>query len=201
MKRLFERCRSADWGEANPYAVHWAVERDGDTAYLFVRESSGLDSWLRVNLRFWPREGSYHIGFHDAWKSIRGEVLKEARKALVLDGAKRLVVAAFSKGAAIATVAHPDLAKEFGAVETVAFGSPRVVTWRGVQRHDWSGLKRVYVRGDGVTHLPPAILGFKHVGKGEPIGWLGLLITPISGPLALVWRGVLHHPKWYERCL
>ena len=196
MRCLFERCRSADWGESNQYAVQWAVERDGDTAHLFVRETSGLDSWLKVNCRFAPAGAEVHRGFARAWQSIRDDVYA------ALDGAERVVAAGFSKGGGVLQAAHVELSHRYN-VETTVFGAPRVWTWLGWWRNRgaFGNFTRVYVRGDGVAHLPPMALGFRHVGRGQGLGVLGLIFAPIAGPLALVWRVAFHHPKRYERLL
>ena len=196
VRELFERCRNTEWSEPNAYAVQWSVELQGDTAFLFVRETSGLDSWLRVNCRFAPSGADVHRGFARAWRSIRDDVYAE------LDGATRVVAAGFSKGGGVLQAAHVELSERYD-VETTVFGAPRVWTWLGWWRNRdaFSNLTRVYVRGDAVTKLPPLVLGFRHVGRGRGLGVLGLIFAPIAGPLALVWRAAFHHPKRYERLL
>jgi len=194
---LFKKARSADWSEANAYNVQWSVEHHEGVAYFFVRETSGLDSWLKVNLRFAPKGATVHRGFDRAWKSIRDEVVG------ALKGSEKVIAAGFSKGGGIVTVAHKDLQAIFPAVRTYAFGAPRVFTWRGWRqnRDSFDQLKRVYVRGDAVTHLPPLVLGFRHVGEGEAMGILGFFLVPLVAPLSLVFRAFFHHPNRYEKLL
>lgn len=113
-----------------------------------------------------------HKGFLSVWKAA----LPYLEKVISDTSVKRAVVVGYSHGAAIATLCHeyiwfnrPDLRE---SLETFAFGSPRVI-WGalgGKLAARWSGLLRIKNREDIVTHLPLAVMGYRHVGKAVRIG-------------------------------
>lgn len=130
---------------------------------LYIECSDGKSDW-RYNLAFGKSvydeddvKFKAHRGFKMLWRSIKDEIEK-----LDFD-----TIVGYSQGAAIAVFVHENFyhRKGFEPV-TFAFGCPRVV---------WSPNKALRARftqffrfknpEDIVTLVPPAILGYRHVGQ------------------------------------
>ena len=109
------------------------------------------------------------------WESILPYLEKEIADRTV----RRIVTVGYSHGAALAVFCHeyawdtrPDLREE---IEGYGFGCPRVywgvrVPW--LMRR-WERFTVIRNSGDVVTHVPPAALGYSHVGKMLEIGEVG----------------------------
>lgn len=177
---LFDRCRHI------PYIhtaddVSYATERFGGTLYLYLEHSNGTRDWLR-NIDFpssaYKREGqpafSAHRGFLRAFGSLETELSH-----LIADQTLSAVVTVgYSHGAALGALAHEYIwhhRKDLRAtLRGVGFGSPRV--FYGVDGEllsHFSGYTVVRNLDDIVTHLPPAALGYSHVGTLLSIGERG----------------------------
>ena len=89
---------------------------------------------------------------------------------------EKIVTVGYSHGAALAVLCHeyiwyhrPDLRE---TIEGYGFGSPRVI-WGALTadlQKRWAGFTIIRNLDDLVTHLPPAFLGYVHVGKMLEIG-------------------------------
>ena len=196
---LFERCLNADYSGENEHGVRWAIERDGDRVYVLF-DATGGPPWSagwRTNYRFWPKRWRYdmraHAGFVDAWESVRDEVI-----ASIPDGVKRITCSGYSQGGALAQLAYLDVGD---ADDCVAFAAPRVFWpwWSKARKYD--SISRVFVRGDTVTHLPPTLVGYRHVGESHGLGWLRALLLPFGMVWQLVIGSVFHHPDVYRKFL
>jgi Lipase (class 3). len=112
-----------------------------------------------------------HSGFLEAYKSpgVR-DVIHRA----VSDGIHKVSVSGHSQGAALATLCSVDLEYNFPALdyEVFLFGSPRVgnAAFRDSYNRRLLKVFRVDNGSDIVAMLPPAILGFRHVGMKLHIG-------------------------------
>lgn len=170
---LFTRCLTVDYQHvAN--GGDYAVSRVGDRLAVFLEGSNGSTDW-KNNLDF-PAKPYKRMG-QSTWFCHRGflsvfRALEEYLAPLFADQTLRHVtVVGYSHGAALAVLAHeyvwynrPDLrASLYG----YGFGCPRVV-WGPVSNElcaRWENFTVVRCPDDAVTHLPPAILGYTHVGK------------------------------------
>ena len=86
------------------------------------------------------------------------------------------MIVGYSHGGALAILCHeavwfcrPDLRRH---IKTFAFGAPRVL-FSPVPREVKKRFQELYLvqnKGDLVTRLPPAFLGFQHVGNVITIG-------------------------------
>ncbi len=179
--KLFLRCISIRYPSVDSGASY-AVMREGDSLYIFFEGSNGENDW-RANLDFpakaYKRMGRTvwfaHRGFLDTWKNTEA-----ALSQYILDtGIKGIAVTGYSHGAAIAALCHeyiwynrPDLRD---SLEGYGFGSPRVL-W-GVMSDEvkkrWEKFTVIRNIDDAVTHLPPAFLGYFHIGKMLQIGEKG----------------------------
>jgi predicted lipase len=110
-----------------------------------------------------------HRGFLKVWKVIEPH-LKEV---IMTPDIRYIHIYGYSHGAAIALLCHeyckfhrPDI-KVYG----YGFGSPRVIWGFPNKRvkERFKGFRVIRNKGDIVTHLPPAIFGFRHY-KVQTIG-------------------------------
>lgn len=172
LSRLFDLIAAADYSETEE-AGSYAVRREGRRLTILFEGSNGREDW-KHNFNFPAKP--YHE-MRDIWFVHRGflKVFRsiEPRLApLIGDGKVReIVIAGYSHGAALALLCHeyalfhrPDLA---GAIKGYGFGCPRVV-WLRPNRRVRARFKDFTVIRNGcdlVTRLPPALFGFRHVGK------------------------------------
>ena len=181
LSALFQGCLDA------PY-VHLAesadccFERQGETLYIYLQDSDGYEDW-KNNLDFparpYRRMGQTHWyahrGFVKVWRAVEPYIAS----AVMDEGVRRVVTVGYSHGGALAVLCHeyiwfhrPDLRAH---IEGYGFGAPRVI-W-GVYGQEvmarWERFTVVRNIDDIVTHLPPRVLGYFHVGQLLAIGEKG----------------------------
>lgn len=180
LKDLLRRCLTRTYVHAEN-AADFATERTGDTLFVYLQASSGAEDW-RNNLDFPARPyrsgGTLwwaHRGFVRVWKTVESHIARD-----LLDSTlQRIVTVGYSHGAALALLCHeyvwyhrPDLRD---VIEGYGFGCPRVL-W-GLARpsllHRWDRFWVIRNLDDAVTHVPPAFLGYRHVGKLLEVGTRG----------------------------
>ncbi len=157
----------------------YALHRKCDTLFIFFEHSNGNADWIK-NLNFPAKpyrrmeQATWyaHRGFLSAWRDV-----EKAISAYVMDKRiSRIVTVGYSHGAAIALLCHeylwfnrPELREN---ITGVGFGCPRVI-WGSPQADFLRRFERFTVvrnADDIVTHLPPAFLGYIHVGKLLTVG-------------------------------
>ena len=170
---LFEKCITLPYINAENEAS-FAAERRGSALEIWFEPSKGAVDW-RNNLDFPARAyGKWfaHRGFVRVWCSAERYL-----GGLILDPAvRRIRVVGYSHGAALAVLCHeyawyhrPDLRDRLTGY---GFGCPRVV-WGLAPKDRWQSFTVVRNRDDLITHLPPRILGYTHVGSLLEIGVRG----------------------------
>ncbi len=176
---LFSTCLEREYFEIEGGgSFDW--EYDGQTLYIFFEHSNGAEDWLN-NLDFiaepyreMERKWYCHGGFLRVWRSV----LPYLEDMLASEHLSGVVTVGYSHGAAIALLCHeyiwfhrPDLRRNiFGC----GFGCPRVVYGRvPYERDRWRDFYVIRNLNDAITHLPPRIFGFRHVGKLIEIGKRG----------------------------
>lgn len=175
---LFDRCVNIEYTHVENSA-DYALERIGDTLYIYFESSNGVTDWLN-NFDFpakpYKRMGKTvwfaHRGFLKVWKSVE----RHAASALLDRTVRKIVVVGYSHGAAVAAFCHeyiwfnrPELRDR---LEGYGFGCPRIfwgIQTKSIKRR-WENFTVVRNINDIVTHLPPAVFGFSHVGKLLKIG-------------------------------
>lgn len=152
------------------------AERQDDTLYIYFEWSNGATDWLN-NLDFPAKpyrdmsdRWYAHRGFLSVWKGVEPHLQKEICDLSV----NRIVIGGYSHGAAIALLCHeyckynrPDI-----EVEGYGFGCPRVL-WGFIRKNvkkRFEGFTVIRNGCDLVTHVPPAFLGYRHVGDVLKIG-------------------------------
>ncbi len=181
LSTLFETCLTIPYTRVDDHA-DYAPVREGSTLCLYFECSNGAVDW-RHNLDFparpYRRMGQTawfaHRGFLRVWQALEPHIAP-----LVADQTiKRAVLVGYSHGAAVAALCHeyvwyhrPDLR---GALEGYGFGCPRVFWGLCPQeiRTRWASFTVIRNLNDIVTHVPPALLGFSHVGYMLEIGARG----------------------------
>ena len=172
LEALFRRCLDIDYIHVEN-AGDYAVEQDGETLYVYLEHSNGDEDWknnLDFPARAYQRMGKTvwfaHRGFLRVWKSVE-ERLSET---FISTKASKIVITGYSHGGALAVLCHeyvwfnrPDLRQ---GLLGFGFGAPRVI-WRPSSEiaERWQRFTVVRNPDDAVTHLPPELLGYRHVGN------------------------------------
>lgn len=181
LETLFWRCVHRSYVHTEN-GGDYATDRMSDLLYIYFQGSDGETDW-KNNLNFpakpYRRMGKTvwlaHRGFLDVWKSVEPHLAEEIMDTSI----KGIVIVGYSHGAALAVLCHeyvwyhrPDLRE---TLEGYGFGCPRVL-W-GIMTNDvkarWEGFTVIRNLDDLVTHLPPAVLGYRHVGTLLEIGEKG----------------------------
>ncbi len=178
---LFQKCLRIPYIQVEN-SVNYATERAGSTLYIYFESSRGGEDW-KNNLSFpakaYRRMGQTvwfaHRGFLKAWRTVEPYLSKE----ILNPSVKKIVITGYSHGAALAVLCHeyvwyhrPELRQR---LEGYGFGCPRVL-W-GIRSDEvltrWERFCVIRNMDDLVTHVPPAIFGFFHVGEVLEIGKRG----------------------------
>ena len=170
---LYYRCLNAQYTHVENDG-DFAIQREDSTIYLLFQCTNSKLDW-KNNFDFPARPYSdmgikwrCHRGFLRVWKSIK-PYLKDA---VADQTVKKIYIIGYSMGAAIATFCHeyvwfnrPDLRKS--GLEGFGFGCPRVYFGKMKKelKERWEHFHPIRNCNDLVTHVPPAIFGFKHVKK------------------------------------
>jgi hypothetical protein len=158
----------------------YAVERKGDKLSLYFEWSNGKKDWLS-NIDFPAKpyrnmENLWfcHRGFLKVWKSIEPYIAEDIMDMTV----KEIEIVGYSHGAAIAQLCYEYVKfnRPYTTVTGIGYGSPRVL-WgfaNKTVKSRFEGFVVVRNGNDIVTHLPPVVFGFRHMGEvlniGESVG-------------------------------
>lgn len=191
LSQLFTACLQIPYRRVG-VSANYAFRREGDTLYLFFEGSDGKIDWLN-NLDFpakaYKRMGRTawfaHRGFLKVWREIEPFIAKEIADASI----QAIVIAGYSHGGALAMLCHeyvwyhrPDLRNR---LDGYGFGAPRVFWGMCLPclKQRWERFTVVRNLDDLVTHLPPWVFGYSHVGTTLKIGKRGAY-TPIEAHFA-----------------
>lgn len=175
VKEMFEKVLNAKYTHLEETASY-AYERVDDTLYIYFEWSNGKTDW-KNNFDFPAKpyrdmENMWfaHRGFLKVWKVIEPHLKKEICDASV----EHIVIGGYSHGAAIALLCHeyckfnrPDI-----MIEGYGYGCPRVVwgTLTKTVKKRFEGFTMIRNCRDIVTHVPPVLFGYRHVGHILKIG-------------------------------
>ncbi len=185
-----EEYRETGWdlhyfGDEDTHILGVAIPR-GETLYLAFRGSQAHRHLrdLRMNAMVWKRRVPYaenpriraYWGFLVKYLAIRDEV----HRLIERFEPDRILLIGHSGGGAVVSLAFLDLYPGFPEkeVRAITFGMPRIFNRRGAIWFDEQEeqLLRIVNGRDLITGLPPAILGYRHVGRlvrmGERSRWL-----------------------------
>ena len=153
----------------NQYCV--TPQADGSVDIVFMGSVSWVD-WIS-NFMFWKTPykdmvvpWKAHAGFLEAWKSLKDIIVDE------LHGCRCVNVFGYSRGAAIAVLAHEWFVYNGYEVNTMVFGCPRVIAGKHSKAilDRFQTLTRYTNKGDIVTMIPPKLFGYTHVGSNVQLG-------------------------------
>ena len=178
---LFAECLSRDY-QTVENAASFSVTVDNGTLFLFFEPSNGREDWdNNLDFRIQPYDDMNpvwycHAGFLKVFKSV----LPYLEPYILSQEVRRAVTVGYSHGGALAVLCHeaiwfrrPDIRSH---VKSFAYGAPRVL-FAPIPREVKKRFEELYLiqnEGDLVTHLPPTVLGFRHVGNIITIGNSGL---------------------------
>lgn len=179
--QLFQECVNRNYVRVEN-SGDYSIERDGDSLYIYLECSNGTEDW-KNNFNFpakpYKRMGGTvwfaHRGFLKVWKSVEKHIEPYVKDLTV----KNITVVGYSHGAALAVFCHeyvwynrPDLRDNLLGY---GFGCPRVF-W-GIKskqvKQRWERFTVVRNIDDIVTHVPPFLFGFSHVGSMIEVGQKG----------------------------
>lgn len=153
------------------------ISNDGLSAYLVFRGTQ-VDAMgdLRSDLDFrftnWQGAGQVHTGFHDAFLSVRDDVLAWAAQ----QGAASICVTGHSLGAALATLA----AAVLPGASLITFGSPMVGDADFAASFAGREIIRFVDCCDAVTSVPPEAIGYRHLEPHSYINRHGIIVPGLS---------------------
>jgi len=186
LSELFYNCAfdNVPWQEVGD-DVNFAFVEEGDILYIYFQGSSSISDWVR-NFLFPAKPYkdmgiSYrvHRGFLAAWKEVEDIIIKKITETTRKDYKdeykwKHIVVVGYSHGGALAAFCHeccwyrrPDL-RDGHALEGYGFEAPRIYAGWHVKKalkERWRTFKVIRTNNDIVTHCPPCIFRFCHVGE------------------------------------
>lgn len=182
MKNLiskFNECQEAEYTHVENDAS-FAIKREGDRMTLLFEWSNGRNDWIN-NFRFLavPKkpyknmtEGVWfcHRGFLKVWKAIEPHIAKAVYESSIT----KVDIIGYSHGGAIAQLCYEYIKYNRPDIEVsgVGFGAPRVLWGFAGNRvkERFKGFKVIRNGNDLVTHLPPVIFGYRHIGEVVKIG-------------------------------
>lgn len=181
---LFHRCAYDVEYQTVGHDVNYAFEQDitTHTLIIYFQGSTETTDWVR-NFLFKKRpykdmEIPYrvHRGFLAAWKEVEDIIIDkimEIDKPLLCLKWKHIIVVGYSHGGALAAFCHecvwfhrPDLREE--GLEGYGFEAPRIYGGWHVKKalqERWKNFVVIRDNNDLVTHCPPALFRFCHVGN------------------------------------
>lgn len=175
--RLFRDCLHRRYKNTD-VGASWDFARHGNTLRIYFEPSNGTEDWLHnltfhaVPYRDMQPPWECHAGFLKCWESVKPHIA-----ALIADPTvARVCVVGYSHGAALALLCHEyiyfhrsDIRKDLVGF---GFGCPRVLFGSPPPEiaNRWENFFVVRNIDDLVTHLPPRILGYSHVGNLITVG-------------------------------
>lgn len=176
IRKLYENTLIARYTHLEEETASFCKQRVSDTLYIYFEGSNGRTDW-KNNFDFPVKpyrdmkdKWYAHRGFLRVWKAIETHLKESIMNPIV----KRIIISGFSHGAAIALLCHEycKFNRPDAAVFGYAFGCPRVA-WGFLQKEVKRRFEDFTVIRNGrdiVTHVPPALFGFRHVGQMLQIG-------------------------------
>ena len=179
LRELFVACLEAEYIHVENDGSYSFV-RDGDVLYLFFEKSNGkTDWWNNLSYRAVPRGRKGDNWFcHEGFLRVFNSILPYIDGMISSNAVRKIITVGYSHGAAIALLCHeyirykrPDIRN---STEGYGFGCPRVVFGSVPgEKLRWAGFYTIRNLDDIVTHLPPAVTGYRHKGKMLEIGDAG----------------------------
>ncbi len=175
---LFTDLQTLPWRTAGN-DVNYQFVQEGSTLYIYFQGSSSTMDWIR-NFFFFKRPYKdmsipyyVHGGFLAAWKEVEDIIIERIADSSLTS----IVTVGYSHGGALAMLCHecvwfnrPDIRDQ---VIGIGFEAPRVYHGWWVKkalRERWANFTVIRNHTDLVTHMPPILFCFRHVGTLRKIG-------------------------------
>jgi len=175
-----KQCLSQNYIHVENDASYSFLKDENGILYIYFEWSNGKVDWLNnFNFPAKPYRDMNnlwfcHRGFLKVWKTLK-EILKSE---ILKEDVKGIRIIGYSHGAAIALLCYEfcifnrsDL-YEANKIEGYGYGCPRVI-WGFVNPKIKKRFNNFYIfrnSNDIVTHVPPVIFGFRHIGLLIKIG-------------------------------
>ena len=195
LSELFYNCAYTIQYQQAGDSVNYAFVEDKDTLYIYFEGSNSISDWVRNFLfpakPYKDMKIPYrvHRGFLAAWKEVEDIIIQKITETQLREAVKEeraqglenvwdfrwrhIVVIGYSHGGALSGLCYeccwfyrPDLREEH--LEGYGFESPRFYAGWHVKeelKERWQNYKVIRTNNDIVTHCPPVIFGFCHVGE------------------------------------
>ena len=176
LKELYEKILNARYIHIDQETASYIYGIEGNTLYILFEWSNGKTDWFN-NFDFPARP---YRDMHDKWYAHRGfmrvwKVIEPNIKDVICDQTiKKIIIGGYSHGAAIALLCHEycKFNRPDADISGYGYGCPRVV-WgflRKAVKKRFEGFTVIRNGRDIVTFVPPAILGYRHIGNLIEIG-------------------------------
>lgn len=176
VKELYEKILNAKYIHIGEETASYCIQREGNTLYILFEWSNGKTDWLNnfdfpaKPYRDMKNKWFVHRGFLKVWKAIEPHLYKAITDFTV----DEIITAGYSHGAAIALLCHEycKFSRLDIPVKGYGIGCPRVV-WgflREAVKKRFEGFVVIRNGCDLVTHVPPLVFGYRHVGEMIKIG-------------------------------
>ncbi len=180
----------------------FVAEGDEILVVVFRGTEDSLDWWTNLNTSFVALQGGtrVHTGFFQAYWPIRDRIFDFIFAAL-RKKKRPVYITGHSLGGALALMATAELANHENAeirdciAACYTFGCPRAGD-SSFDRYVKAPLYRITNGVDLVPAVPPAILGYRHVGDTRYFGRMGISPTRQSPNIVLkTWRTIRALPE------
>ncbi len=170
---LYEKTLKKPWITVGNDTQYKLIGDDNILCLCFQGSNSDID-W-KYNFRFWIKPYKNlvstwyaHAGFVTAWKLAKDKIVEDVEANL---GNKKLIIMGYSHGASLSILAHEYFWFHNLNPLTFAFAPARVIwlPFKSLKKR----FKDLYVirnKGDIVTHSPPNLFGYFHVGTIKTYG-------------------------------
>ena len=198
LSKMFHRCAYDVGYSTVGHDVNYAFVEEEGALYIYFQGSSSTMDWIR-NFLFDKQPYKdmaipyrVHRGFLAAWKEVEDLVIAKITEKVGDEYRyKKIITVGYSHGGALAAFCHecvwyhrPDIRDQ---IEGYGFEAPRIYAgWRvkPALRERWERFKIIRDNNDIVTHCPPVIFCYTHVGD----------IIKVHGDVKLV-------DGWIPRCV
>ncbi len=181
----------------NNILAEYAVNIKNNIITIVFKGTDTKSEWLS-NLMFCKKQIPYgnvnpkirvHSGFIDTYKNKN---VREKIHSLIPQKPCKIFITGHSRGAALAILCAVDLQYNFPDkdIEVYLFGSPRVGNSAFCKSYNKRVFKTLRIENgnDIITKIPPALLGFRHVGTRVGVG---------TTRLPLLFSAKAHFPHRY----
>lgn len=180
LSELFENCAYKIKYEQAGDSVNYAFRSYNDTLYIYFEGSNSISDWVR-NFLFPAKPYKdmkipyrVHRGFLAAWKEVEDIIINK----ICEDDEngnyrwKSIIIVGYSHGGALAAFCHecvwfwrPDIRDNIWGF---GFEAPRIYAGWHIKKElkkRWEHFTVIRTNSDIVTHCPPVLFGFRHVGS------------------------------------